>query len=53
MEKTVQGLKDIYMTLNEVTVKGDTNISYMFGSLSALKQIINDLEKEEEAKKQK
>lgn len=40
----LQQLKNIYTTLNQVEIKGDSNISYMYGSLSVLKQLILQLE---------
>lgn len=40
----LQNLKNIYITLNQIEIKGDSNITYMYGSLSTLKQIILQLE---------
>ena len=43
-DNILQKLKNIYVTLNEVEVKGDSNITYMYGSLSTLREVINGLE---------
>ena len=43
-ESVLQKLKNIYITLNEIEVKGDSNITYMYGSLSTLREVINRLE---------
>lgn len=40
----LQQLKNVYATLNQIEIKGDLNIAYMYGSLSALKETINQLE---------
>lgn len=40
----LQQLKNIYATLNQIEIKGDSNIVYMYGSLSVLKEVILSLE---------
>lgn len=40
----LQQLKNIYTTLNQIEIKGESNVSYMFGSLSTLRGIISNLE---------
>ena len=44
-ELILNKIKNIYLALNEIEVKGESNVSYMFGSLSALKEVIISLEK--------
>lgn len=53
-----QRLKSVYATLNMIEVKGEANVSYLFGSLATLKEAIQlletvldyELEKEDESK---
>lgn len=40
----LQQLKNVYTTLNQIEIKGESNVSYMFGSLSTLRDIIISLE---------
>lgn len=42
--EVLQQLKNIYATLNQIEIKGDSNIGYMYGSLSVLKEVILSLE---------
>lgn len=39
-----QKLKNIYTTLNQIEIKGDTNIEYMYGVLFTLRELITELE---------
>lgn len=39
-----QKLKNIYSTLNMIEVKGELNVSYLYGSIATLKEVIQVLE---------
>lgn len=42
----LQKLKDVYVTLNQVEIKGESNINFMYGSLAVLKEVITNIEKD-------
>lgn len=43
-DNILQKLKNIYVTLNEIEIKGDLNIAYMHNSLLTLREVINEFE---------
>lgn len=45
-EQILQELKNIYVTLNEVSVKGEESIACMYASMSKLKEVITLIEKQ-------
>ena len=44
---TNQKLINIYTTLNQIEIKGDTNIEYMYGVLVTLKGLIAESDKQQ------
>ena len=39
-------LTNIYLTLNEIQLKGEQNMTYMVGSLNKIKELINTVEQQ-------
>lgn len=48
-----QQLANIYTTLNQIEIKGDANIEYMYGVLVTLRGLISELENEEKSPTEK
>ena len=48
----IKNLSDIYYTLNQVNIKGETNIQYMYGIISVLKETMALLDEEEVTEEQ-
>lgn len=42
----LQELKNIYVTLNEVSVKGEESVACLYASMSKLKEVITLIEQE-------
>lgn len=48
-----QQLANIYTTLNQIEVKGDSNIEYMYGVLVTIRGLITEVEQQEQKNNQK